>query len=181
MPRSKLIFVTAATVALCVAGAAGGARAADLNDLSAPIERQFRSGAVAAAFARIERAIAAQPNDPALRFLHGVMLSESGREAEAVVMFERLTQDFPELPEPFNNLAVLYAAQGRLDRSREMLEAALRNDPAYATALQNLGDVFARLSLRAYEAAARPPRGDDALQRKLRLVRELVGSPALSR
>ena len=179
MPRSKLNFVMAATVALCVAGAADGVRAADLHDLSAPIERQFRSGAVAAAFARIERAIAAQPSEPALRFLYGVMLSESARAAEAVVVFERLTQDFPELPEPFNNLAVLYAAQGRLDRSREMLEVALRNDPGYVTALQNLGDVFARLSLRAYETAARPPHGDDALQRKLRLVRELVGSTAL--
>jgi Flp pilus assembly protein TadD len=154
---------------------AGPAAAADVDQPVTAIERLFRSGQTVQAFQRVDRAIAAQPGDPALRFLLGVMLTESKRETEAIQTFERLTQDFPELPEPFNNLAVLLAAQGQIDRSRALLEVALRNDPTYLTAHQNLGDVFARLAVRAYAAAASSARVDDNLSRKLRLARELAG------
>ena len=106
-----------------------------------------------------------------------MMLGDSRREPEARTEYERLTQDFPELPEPFNNLAVLQAAQGRLDQARDLLETALRNDPTYRTAHANLGDVYARLALRSYSTAASAPRVDDALANKLRMVRELVAAP----
>jgi Flp pilus assembly protein TadD len=173
--RQNLFITTFLSLALCWAN---GVMGADVDEQTAAIERLFRSGQTAQAFDRVDRAIAAQPSDPAMRFLRGVMLTESKREAEALQVFERLTQDFPELPEPFNNLAVLLAARGQIDRSREMLESALRNDPNYLTAQQNLGDVFARLAVRAYAAAASSPRVDDALSRKLRLARELAGSIA---
>lgn len=109
-----------------------------------------------------------------MRFLRAVMLSDAMRTGEARAEYERLTQDFPELPEPFNNLAVIVAAQGRLDRARELLELALRNDPHYIAAQANLGDVLIRLAVRSYEAAANAARDDDLLQRKLRLARELA-------
>ena len=122
--------------------------------------------------------MAARPDDQAMRFLYGVMLSESRREADAISVFERMLQDFPELPEPYNNLAVLRAGQGQLDRSRELLEAALRSDPTYRIAHQNLGDVFARLALRAYEAAGQGNRADEPLLRRLRMTRELIAAGA---
>ncbi|HSW04544.1 tetratricopeptide repeat protein [Aquabacterium sp.] len=143
-------------------------------DLSREIERIFRAGDRSLAFQRIDQAIAAQPDNARLRFLRGVMLSETQREPEAMAVFERLTQDYPDLPEPYNNLAVLHAARGQLDSARELLEAALRNDPAYLAARENLGDVFVRLALRAYEQAGAAARVDASLQRKLRLVRELA-------
>ncbi|MBI5258669.1 MAG: tetratricopeptide repeat protein [Burkholderiales bacterium] len=146
---------------------------AQLADPARDIERLFRGGERALAFSRVDQAIATHPDDARLRFLRGVMLSESQREAEAMAVFERLTQDFPDLPEPYNNLAVLHAARGQLDRARELLETALRNDPAYLAALENLGDVFVRLAQRAYEQASNTLRVDATLQRKLRIVREL--------
>lgn len=152
----------------CAAMAAG-----DPNDPSREIERLFRAGNPAAAFQRIDQALSSQPDNARLRFLHGVMLSESGRAPEAIEVFQRLTRDFPELPEPYNNLAVLQAARGQLDGARELLETALRNDPAYRAALENLGDVFVRLAQRAYEQAGAIAPADAALQRKLRLAREL--------
>lgn len=167
-------------MALAPAVHAAGVAAAD-NDAATQIEHLFRNGQNEQAFARIDSAIQRQPNDPALRFLRGVMLSESRREREATEVFERLTQDFPELPEPFNNLAVLMAAQGRIDRARELLETALRNDPGYRTAQRNLGDVFSRLALRAYEAAAHSVQPDAALQRSLALARQLAIFPAPTR
>jgi Flp pilus assembly protein TadD len=140
---------------------------------SKEIERQFRAGDKALALQRLDQALADRPSDAGLRFLHGVLLSETGRSAEAVPVFERMTEDYPDLPEPYNNLAVLHAAAGQLDRARSLLEVALRLDPAYRTAHENLGDVFVRLAQRAYEAAA-GPRAEPSLQTKLRLARELA-------
>jgi Flp pilus assembly protein TadD len=144
-------------------------------DPARDIERLYRSGDAALAKQRLDQALATQPGSPRLRFLRGVMLSETGREAEAMEVFERLTQDHPDLPEPYNNLAVLHAARGQLDRARELLELALRQDPGYFAAHENLGDVFARLAQRAYEKASANHQAEPSLQRKLRIARDLAG------
>jgi Flp pilus assembly protein TadD len=149
------------------------ARAADAVTSAREIEQQFRRGETALAWQRLDQALVVPPGDTGLRFLKGVMLSETGRIAEAAALFERLTQEFPDLPEPHNNLAVLQAAAGNLDGARARLESALRLDPGYRTAHENLGDVFVRLALRAFEAAA-GPRSEAPLLIKLRLARELA-------
>jgi Flp pilus assembly protein TadD len=150
-------------------------------DERSEIEQLFRSGDTAAALQRADHAIAAAPRDAQLRFFKGVMLGELNRHAEAEAIYLGLTQDFPELPEPYNNLAVLYAASGELGKAREALELALRNDPAYATAHENLGDVYVRMAVQSYERAG----GSGAeLQRKLQLARQLllrVGTTQLNR
>ena len=133
--------------ALCGACLAGTARADELSDIT----RSFRAGQTAEAFNSLERLQAARPKDPAVRFLKGVLLADAQRNAEAVLAFQRLVEDFPELPEPYNNLAVLYAAAGDDDKARTSLEAALRANPGYTVAQQNLGDVYTRLASRAYE------------------------------
>lgn len=172
MPRPTSILRTI-VLSTCLLVAVSS-RAAEAGNPARDIERLYRSGDVALATQRLEDALARQPASPSLRFLQGVMLAENRREAEAMVVFERLAQDHPDLPEPYNNLAVLHAARGQLDRARELLELALRHDPAYLAALENLGDVFIRLALRAYEQAAANPRAEAPLQRKLRLVRDLA-------
>ena len=155
---------------------AGAAGAADTPATARAIELQFRGGERQQALLRLAQALAARPTDASLRFLQGVLLSESGRPTEAVPVFERMTEDFPDLPEPYNNLAVLQAAAGQLDRARALLETALRLDPSYRTAHENLGDVFVRLAQRAYEAAAASPQAEPALKTKLRLARDLVAA-----
>lgn len=163
--------------ALLLCGAAwlyGPAQAADDDALS--IERLYRGGETALAAQRMERALAARPGDARLRFLHGVMLSEQRQQAEAMAVFQRLTEDFPDLPEPYNNLAVLHAAQGRIDSARQLLETALRHDSGYTTAHENLGDVYVLLAQRAYERAGGSAPRAPALQRKLTLARELAAA-----
>lgn len=140
----------------------------------AEIERLHRTGQTVQALAQVDAALAALPADPSLRFLKAVMLSDAGRTAEASDLYLRLTQEFPELPEPYNNLAVLHAAEGRLEEARSALETALRNNPSYLTAQENLGDVYVRLAARAYERAdARAP----SVQRKLQQVRQVMAAP----
>ena len=151
----------------------------DADPARSAIERLFREGQGELAMQRAEQAVAARPDSAGMRFLHGVMLSESRREPEAERVFERMIQDFPELPEPYNNLAVLRAAKGQWEQARELLEAALRNDPGYHTAQLNLGDVLVQLALRAYQAAATRGSEDAALARRIRMARDLAASNAL--
>src|SRR2546425_9737176 len=68
-------------------------------------------------------------------------------------IFTKLTQDYPELPEPYNNLAVIYASQGQYEKARAALEQSIRTHPSYATAYENLGDVYAKLASQAYDKA----------------------------
>ncbi|HET7524774.1 MAG TPA: tetratricopeptide repeat protein [Burkholderiaceae bacterium] len=137
------------------------------------IDKLFRSGDTAAAMQRVDKAIADKPRDAALRFQRAVMLTELQRTNEAVEALNKLIEDFPDLPEPYNNLAVLLAAQGRIDRARDLLETALRHDPGYAVAHENLGDVFLRLAQREFERAVTAGRTDEGLQRKLKAARDL--------
>lgn len=174
MPQFRLLRGRLIPALLCAGLASTVLAAAEPADPVRAIERLFRGGEAAQAFKRLDEALSTQPDQTRLRFLQGVMLSESGRQVEAAAVFERLTQDYPELPEPYNNLAVLQAAAGRLDHARELLEAALRNDPGYRTARENLGDVFIRLAARSYEQASTDARADAGLQRKLQLARQLL-------
>ena len=85
------------------------------------------------------------------RFLKGVILAEQKRPREAIQVFLRLTQDYPALPEPYNNLAALYASQGQYEAARDALERAISTNPSYATAHENLSDIYAKLASQAYD------------------------------
>jgi len=143
-------------------------------DEAASVQRLVNSGDLVTALQRVERATAADPRNAKLRFLHGVILLEQQRDDAAMALFEGLTQDFPELPEPYNNIALLHARAGRLEPARVALETALRNDPGLLAARQNLGDIYLRLALQAWSAVAAVTPADAALQRKLKLARELA-------
>jgi tetratricopeptide (TPR) repeat protein len=108
-----------------------------------------------------------------MRFLKGVALTEQGKAQDAITLFTRLTEDFPELPEPYNNLAVLYAGQNQFDRARAALEMAIRTNPSYATAHENLGDVYARLASQAYSRALQLDSGNQGIAPKLSLIRDI--------
>ena len=95
---------------------------------------------------------------------------------EAIQVFTGLTEDFPELPEPYNNLAVLYASQGNYDKAKSALELAIHTHPSYATAHENLGDVYAQLASRAYDRALQLDKTNTTAQMKLAMVKELFVS-----
>jgi tetratricopeptide (TPR) repeat protein len=87
--------------------------------------------------------------------------------------FPELTEDYPELPEPYNNLAVLYAAQADYERAKNSLEMAIRTHPSYATAHENLGDIYAKMASQAYDKALQLDKSNTSAQTKLALIRDL--------
>ena len=144
-----------------------------LADDYAEVSQLLSAGRTSEALSRTDQLLASRPRDPQLRFLRGVILAESGRSGEALTVFIKLTEDYPELPEPYNNLAVLYANQNQFDKARNTLEMAIRTNPSYATAHENLGDIYARLASQAYSRALQLDSGNAAIQPKLALIREL--------
>lgn len=162
-----------ALAARCIAAAALsftvlGAQADDVSD----VQKLLAAGKNAEALQKADQFLANKPRDPMMRFLRGISLSQAGRAPEAITAFTKLTEDFPELPEPFNNLAVLYAQQGQYDKARNALEMAIRTNPSYATAYENLGDVYAKLASQAYSKALQIDTRS-AVAPKLAMIRDL--------
>ena len=139
----------------------------------------LRAGKLAEAQARVDRYLSAKPRDPQMRFMKGVIQRDTGRLADAIITFTKLTEDFPELPEPYNNLAVIHASLGQNEKARAALEMAIRTNPSYATAHENLGDVYAKLASQAYNKALQIDSTNTVVQPKLVLIRELF-NPAVA-
>jgi len=142
------------------------------------VDRLTQAGKLDEALVRADKFLANNPRDPQMRFLKGVAQIDAGKSAEAIATFTRLTQDAPELPEPYNNLAVIYASQGQYDKARTTLESAIRTNPSYSTAHENLGDVYARLASQAYSKALQLDQNNTAVAPKLAVIRTLVSPTA---
>lgn len=148
----------------------GTARADEFADVA----RLHEAGQTGAAMARADQFLASKPKDAQMRFLKGVMLADSGRGQEAIDLFTVLTVDHPDLAEPYNNLAALYAASGDYDKARSTLEQALQMNPGYVTAHENLGDIYAMLASQSYARALKlDPNQAAVMLPKLALVRGL--------
>ena len=167
-PGFTLALVLLAAV-LSVFGAA--AHADEYSDVA----QLTREGKFSEALSRADRFLSNKPRDAQMRLLKGVTQRDAGKTADAISTFTRLTEEFPELPEPYNNLGVLYADQNQLDKARAAFEAALRTHPSYATAHENLGDVYAKLSSTAYSKALQIEGASAAVTPKLTLSRQLAG------
>lgn len=137
------------------------------------ITRLMREKDLDGALARADAFLAKNPRDLQVRFARGIILSDQNKTDQAIAAFEALTQDFPELPEPYNNLAVLHAGQGQLELARSLLQRALTAQPNYVTAYENLGDVYVSLAAEAYQRALKIDPNSRTAQAKLTLAREI--------
>src|SRR6185295_3038115 len=165
-PRALLATLCAALLA-----SSGAAFADDVQDAS----KLLKAGQHQQALERVNKVLAAKPKDAQARFLKGLIFAEQGNAKDATEVFLALTKDYPDLPEPYNNLAVIYASQGQYDKARGALEQSIRTHPSYATAYENLGDVYAKLASQAYDKALQIDSANPGAKNKLALVRELVG------
>ena len=158
------------TAALLLGSAASAVRSDEIDDATALL----RKGDPAQALIRVDGLLKTSPKDARGRFLKGVILAEQQKTDEAIAMFRALNEEMPELPEPYNNLGVLYAAKGRYDEARRVLETAIVAHPGYALAHENLGDIYARMAGQSYQRAGKLDPKNVSAPGKLKLIDQLL-------
>lgn len=149
-------------------------------DIVSDVHGLVAKGDLAAALRVADAAVQANPRDAQSRFLRAVVLMDLQRSADALAAFTELSQEYPELPEPFNNIALLQVRAGQLELARQALENALRNDPGHRAARGNLGEVHLMLAVQAWQHAASSGTLDPRLQRKLDAARALLSGGVAS-
>jgi tetratricopeptide (TPR) repeat protein len=170
--RRALTSLTIA-IAATLAPSAFAGPAEDLKEAT----KLYQQNRFDAALSKINGVLAQTPKDAQGRFLKGLIFTEQRKYNEAIQTFTALTEDYPELPEPYNNLAVLYASQGNYDKAKAALELAIHTHPSYATAHENLGDIYAQLARRAYDKALQLDKSNTAAQSKLAMVKDIFVPP----
>jgi tetratricopeptide (TPR) repeat protein len=139
------------------------------------INQLSEQGNQAAALDKVNSYLSSNPKNAEAMFMRGVILVELGKRDDAIKAFTDLSEKFPNLPEPYNNLAVLYADQGQYDKARKALESAIKTHPSYATAHENLGDIYARMASEAYDKALKLDTSNSRAQNKLAMITDLFG------
>jgi tetratricopeptide (TPR) repeat protein len=139
------------------------------------INQLSEQGNQAAALDKVNTYLSSNPKNAEAMFMRGVILVELGKRDDAIKAFTDLSEKFPNLPEPYNNLAVLYADQGQYDKARKALESAIKTHPSYATAHENLGDIYARMASEAYDKALKLDTSNSRAQNKLAMITDLFG------
>ncbi|PWB52319.1 MAG: DUF4440 domain-containing protein [Nitrosomonadales bacterium] len=168
MRRSRMLpFFSILAAALLLA--VTPARADEAQEIS----RLLKQGQQEKALERANSYLATHPKDAQVRFIKGLILTEQNKTGDAIKVFTSITDDYPELPEPYNNLAVLYASQGQYEKAKTALEMAINTHPSYATAHENLGDIYAKMASQAYDKALQLDKGNANAQSKLALIKDI--------
>ena len=173
-PLLQTRFKQLKTLRALAIGLAIGFAAPAFADNLPDVQRLIKQGQYPQAMDKVDAYLSSRPKDAQGRFLKGLIYTEMNKPAEAIAVFTKLSEDYPELPEPYNNLAVLYAQQKQYDKARTALEMAIRTHPSYAIAYENLGDVYAKLASQAYDKAPQLDNSNSATQNKLALIRDLI-------
>ncbi len=141
------------------------------------IQRLIQQGSFEKALVLTEEQLSINPDDVQTLFLKGLILARMDRLKESEAVFIDLTEKHPELPEPYNNLAVVYAASGDYDKAEEALRMAINTHPSYATAHENLGDIYAKMASQAYNNALKLDSTNQETKEKLSMISDLISAP----
>jgi len=174
MSRSRLVPVFSTILVTALLLVVSPARADEAQE----INQMLKQGQRDKALDRANNFLATHPKDAQVRFIKGLILTEQNKAADAIKVFTSITDDYPELPEPYNNLAVLYASQGQYEKAKTALEMAINTHPSYATAHENLGDIYAKMASQAYDKALQLDKGNANAQSKLALIKDIFSKQA---
>lgn len=92
--------------------------------------------------------------DVQLRFLQSRAYAGLGQAQRALESYKDLISKYPELPEPYNNLAVLQMNLGSIDEAYEALMMATAIRPSYGIAQRNLGIIHLIKAEESFQVAA---------------------------
>lgn len=164
---SRIVFIVTFSVSAALAAQSGESEIATVQGLIA-------TGELDKALEVADVYIADNPKDPRMRFLKGLILTTKAEWQEAINVFGALSNDFPELPAPLNNLAVAYAEVGKYDLALGALKEAIKINPGYASAHENLGDIYVTLAALSYQQATSHEDKQQTAGAKLKVLGQLI-------
>ncbi|MGN6650903.1 tetratricopeptide repeat protein [Trinickia sp.] len=176
LAASVLSLALAALTSTAASAQTSQAVADDTPQIDASIASQNWS----AALAELDARIASHPHDAQAKFKRGTVLARLNRDDDAIRQFQELTQLYPELPEPYNNLAALYAKHGRYEDARKALETAVQANPSYGLGYENLGDLYLHLAEESYRRAQSLGQASAVAAQRMAAIGKIV-SPAQSK
>ncbi|MCP4875872.1 MAG: tetratricopeptide repeat protein [Gammaproteobacteria bacterium] len=136
-------------ILFCLLGVVSASAATPVQQLQQLIEQEN----FAQAAKNGERLLQQNPKQLRARFLTAYAYQMRANTDKAVALYQGLIDDNPELPEPRNNLAMIYLAQGDYDRASQLLVEAINTHISYATAYANLSQVYKGIASEAYRRA----------------------------
>lgn len=100
-----------------------------------------------------EQLLQQNAGDVQARFLTAYAFQMNTQQDKAIALYQALIDDHPAMPEPRNNLAMIYLEQGDYDRASQLLVDAINTHPSYATAYENLSQIYKGIASEAYRRA----------------------------
>ena len=120
---------------------------------TAAINQLIGNNQLVLALQKIDQWLDLQPNDAAPLFLKARILTIEGKNNQAVMIYKKVIEVEPDLPETYNNLGLIYAAGGNLEKATKYFQLGLQTSPTYATLYQNLSTLYATRAIAAYRKA----------------------------
>ena len=148
-------------------------------DVHQEVTQLAHTGRLSEALLLADQYLASDPRDLQMQFTKGVIQQDIGKMAEAADTFRQLTIEYPDQPEPYNNLAVIYASQAQFEKARSVLELAIQSNSSYAIAHQNLVEIYSQLAMQAYAKALQLPQEKRSIKPKLTLIRSPLAASNL--
>ena len=134
---------------LCLAFGIAGRAAGSYSELQRLIEQErFADAAVSG-----EQFLNGRPEHVHAAFLTAYAYQMSAQQDKAIEKYRQIIADNPKLPEPRNNLAMIYLARGDYDRASQLLVQAINTHTSYATAYENLSRIYKGIASEAYRRA----------------------------
>ncbi|KMY86702.1 TPR repeat [Candidatus Paraburkholderia calva] len=180
---TSALMVTALGIAACFmpSGAARAQVARSTTDGTPQVDATIANKDWAAALRQLDAHLASNPRDVQAKFKRATVLACLGRDDDAIQGFTELTQAYPELPEPYNNLAALYAKKGRYEDARNALETAVKANPSYALAYDNLSDLYLRLAAESYKRAQSLGSTSPVSRQRIGDIQKIISPPPVNR
>ncbi len=109
-----------------------------------------------------EQLLIKHPGHARIQFLTAFAYQKTQKNWKAAYHYKKLILQHPELPEPRNNLAMIFIADGDYEKASQLLVDAINTHKSYAIAYQNLNQIYASMASEAYKQAvsdsADPPK-----------------------
>ena len=140
----------------------------------AKVENMAKNGQATEALALLETRLTQAPNDAKASYLKGLILMQLGRRENAEAWFLGMRQQFPKLPQPYNALAVIYQAQGKLIEAELILRELSQAHPEQKNVHRNRGEIYLQLAQSAFEKAHQQNPDDAMINKRLEALSKLL-------